>query len=164
MCSVHNQPACAIKCTDLEECSAFKCILCILNEKTNLKDLIALVEIFNPGVEQSNSALLHLSDGEFTKLNKIQNDNTESLIKTISNFFSSLKEEAMKKINHREKVAINQVYGLIERQKQLKEKYAEFSSRKDLKMLISTHESNQEVLDEKLKKYFQELNESMGVK
>jgi len=139
MCSIHNQPACAIKCTDLEKYSTLKCILCMMKEKSNLKEFITLLEIFNPEVEQASSALLHLSDEVLTKLNKIQNDNTESLIKTISNFFSSLKEEAMKKINEQEKVAINRVYGLIEKKKQLKEKYAEFSSRNDLKALISTH-------------------------
>jgi len=135
-----------------------------MKEKSNLKELITLLEIFNPEVEQESSALLHLSDEELAKLTKIQSDNTESLIRTISNFFSSLKEEAMKKINEKEKIAINQVYGLIEKQKQLKEIYAEFSSRENLKVLISTHSSNLEVLDEKLKKYFKEFNESMGGK
>jgi len=164
MCSLHNQPVCAIKCKDLEEGSTLKCILCMMKEKSNLKELITLLEIFNPEVEQESSALLHLSDEELAKLTKIQSDNTESLIRTISNFFSSLKEEAMKKINEKEKIAINQVYGLIEKQKQLKEIYAEFSSRENLKVLISTHSSNLEVLDEKLKKYFKEFNESMGGK
>jgi len=71
----------------------------MMKEKSDLKELITLLEIFNPDVEQASSVLLHLSDKELAKLTEIQSDNTESLIKTISNFFSSLREEAMKKIN-----------------------------------------------------------------
>jgi len=62
MCSAHHQPACAIKCTDLDESSALKCILCMMKENSNLRELITLLEIFNPEVEQASSALLNLTE------------------------------------------------------------------------------------------------------
>ena len=113
--------------------------MCMMKEKPNLKELITLLEIFDPNTERTSTALLQLTDEELNKLTKIQTENPESLITKVTNYFFSIREDAIKKLNEREKVAINQVYGLLEKQKQLKEKYEEFSSREDLKVLITTH-------------------------
>ena len=92
------------------------------------------------------------------KLRQIQSDNPERLIATISDFFSTLKEEIIKKISEQEKTAIDQAQDLIEVQKKLNMKYSEFTSRKDLNDLITTNQNNQDVLNAKLKKFFKELN------
>ena len=113
-----------------------------MKEKLQAKDLITLLEIFNPEVEQASSVLLQLTDEQMAKLGQIQSDNPEKLITTISDFFSTLKEEIIKKINEQEKTAIDQAHDLIEAQKKLKMKYSEFTSRKDLNALISTNQSN----------------------
>jgi len=113
-----------------------------MKEKLQAKELITLLEILNPEVEQASSVLLQLTDEQIVKLGQIQNLNPESLITTISGFFCTLKKEIIKKINEQEKIAIDQAHDLIEAQKKLKMKYSEFTSRKDLNALISTNQSN----------------------
>jgi len=76
-----------LKCLDLEACLPVKCILCIIKEQLNGKELISLPEIFNQDAEQVSSVLPHLSDEYLTKFKKIQSDNPESYIATIESFF-----------------------------------------------------------------------------
>jgi len=49
-----------------------------MKENLQAKDLITLLEIFNPEVEQASSALFQLTEEQMTKLMKIQRDNPES--------------------------------------------------------------------------------------